>query len=144
MMHTGLSLFRRGIHGYVVLVSATLVGCDTGVPVGQVTGVVTYAGQPLPQAEVEFTPKGDGTSSVGFTNHEGRYELQYTLHRKGALLGSHVVRVQSLSRNENDQARIRVASRTAGIECEVASGSNEINIELPAVEPSQLRPQRQR
>ncbi len=118
-----------GILGGIVL----LVGCDSGTPVGKVSGVVTYDGKPLASAEVEFTPQGEGTSSVGFTNQEGKYELQYTLQKKGALPGKHKVRVQLLTMNENSQAQVRYASQQAAIECEVAIGSNEINIELPAV-----------
>jgi len=138
MSRNCLSTFSGRIGGMILLVGATLVGCDSGVPVGKVTGVVTYAGAPLTGAEVEFTPKGDGTSSVGFTDQEGEYELQYTLHRKGALLGSHAVQVRSLSMDEGEQAKIRAASQNAKIECEVESGSNEFNIDLPAVDPSQL------
>lgn len=138
MSRNCLSTFLGRTSGLILLIVATLVGCDSGVPVGKVTGVVTYAGAPLSGAEVEFTPKGDGTSSVGFTNQEGEYELQYTLHRKGALLGSHAVQVRSLSMDDREQAKIRAASQSAKIEYEVEPGSNEFNIDLQAVDPSQL------
>lgn len=123
------------------ITTATLVmclgistGCDSGTPVGRVSGVVSYGGKPLATAEVEFTPIGSGTSSVGFTNQEGEYELQYTLKKKGAILGKHQVSVRSLSFDDRIQAEIRAASIQASLECEVASGSNEFNIDLPVVE----------
>ena len=119
-----------------------MVGCNSGTPVGRVAGVVTYDGKPLAKAEVEFTPQGEGTSSVGFTNEEGEYELQYTLKKKGARLGKHTVRVQLLIMNPQSQAEIRYASQTAKIECEVAKGSNEIDIELPGVDFDQIRKER--
>ena len=135
-----ISIWLRAIS---LLGGALLVtGCGSGTPVGRVEGVVTYDGKPLPQAEVEFTPVGDGTSSVGFTNGEGEYYLQYTLKKKGALLGKHTVRVQLLAMNPQSQAEIRYASQTAHIECEVEKGSNKIDIELPAVDFDQIKKER--
>lgn len=121
---------------------ALIFGCDSGTPVGYVSGIVTYGEAPLVSAEVEFTPVGQGTSSVGFTNQKGEYELQYTLQKKGALLGMHKVSVRSLELNDHAQARIRAASRQARLECEVTSGSNEFNIELPIVELERKQPKR--
>jgi hypothetical protein len=104
---------------------------------------VTYAGRPLAGAEVEFTPVGPGTSSVGFTNPQGAYELQYTLQKKGALIGEHKVQIRLLSEDENAQKGIRNASRVANLQYEVSSGANEINVDLPAVkgrpEPQERR-----
>src|SRR2546430_10070706 len=47
----------------------------------------TMGGQPLAGATVTFTPKGEGSSSQGFTNENGEYVLNYAVGIDGAVIG---------------------------------------------------------
>lgn len=75
------------------LVFATGCGSD-GPPIANVNGQVLLGGEPLPDAVVNFEPAG-GRASTGWTDEEGRFELQYSSTRKGALVGEHVVRIST-------------------------------------------------
>jgi hypothetical protein len=77
------------------LVAVSLAGCGKSnrPALGQVTGRVTLAGQPLAGALVLFTPAGPGRTSQGVTDAEGVYELTYLRDIKGANLGHHAVRI---------------------------------------------------
>lgn len=59
---------------------------------GTVRGTVTMDGKPLPGAKVIFNPK-EGRPSVGTTDREGKYELDYTADIQGAKIGSHTIRI---------------------------------------------------
>ena len=73
-----------------------LVGCG-GAPtdqpdLGTVTGTVTMNGQPLTDVMVVFSPE-NGRSSMGVTDAEGNYELEYVGDTKGAKIGQHKVSI---------------------------------------------------
>mgnify|MGYP006435934167 CR=1 FL=1 len=89
-------------HRYVtglLLTSAlcmALVGCGpSGPPVGQVTGVVTVDGAPVEGVLVTFVPGSNdqGSSTDGYTDADGRYELQYAKDVMGAAPGVNTVQV---------------------------------------------------
>ena len=74
-------------------------------PLAPVTGTVTIDGKPLKSAWVKFVPKFEGpdadkrgTTSVGFTDAEGKYTLTYANDDGkpvlGAIIGSHQVQIQ--------------------------------------------------
>lgn len=70
-------------------------GCGSdGPPIASVSGQVLLDGRPLPDAVVNFEPSG-GRASSGWTDESGRFELQYSSTRKGALVGEHVVRIST-------------------------------------------------
>lgn len=90
---------------------AAVTGCGGGseLDVGEVTGVVTLDGKPLPNAVVTFVPKAGGPSGVGTTDAEGKYQL-LTVEEAGAVVGEHLVSivcvpeaapVESFSSDEN-------------------------------------------
>jgi hypothetical protein len=72
--------------------SLLATGCGSSYSLGTVTGTVTLDGKPLPQATVTFS-RGQGRMSVGTTDEDGRYQLQYSARQKGAEPGSHKVRI---------------------------------------------------
>lgn len=80
-----------------VACSLELAGCSEqeGPDLGQVIGTVTLDGKPLEGASLSFQPEA-GRSSKGFTDESGNYELQFTLDRKGAVLGQHMVEIISV------------------------------------------------
>ena len=81
----------------------TTVGCGPGGPeLGTVTGIVTFKGEPLPEAEIEFQPEAEGTPSYGTTDQEGRYELRFTPERNGAMVGTHRVQITTYRYESDD------------------------------------------
>lgn len=115
-------------------------GCGPKYSLGTVSGVVTLDGKPLPQATVTFS-RGQGRMSVGTTDAEGRYQLQYTNSQRGAEPGSHTVRITSQIDHisgEGDLASVegrkellppRYHDKTE-LTAEVKRGRNTIDFEL--------------
>jgi hypothetical protein len=76
-------------------------GCSSEpYKVAKVSGLVTFDGKPLPNAEVMFQPEpGEGSinpgpGSAGTTNSEGRYTLKVIgKDTNGAVVGKHKVRI---------------------------------------------------
>ena len=77
------------------------VGCGGDSNVGQVEGVVRFDGEPVTRAMVSFYP-ADARASVGFTDQEGHYELQYIKNTKGAVIGEHTVTISTKIDREDD------------------------------------------
>lgn len=84
---------RRDIASFVALTALCIVcvGCGDG-DFGYVEGTVTVDGKPVERALIGFYPAG-GRGSVGTTDSEGHYSLQYTAAQKGASIGSHKVTI---------------------------------------------------
>jgi hypothetical protein len=84
-----------GMIGLSVALSMAVVGCGQGgPPMGKVSGTITLDGEPLANADVEFTPQFDGASpSYGDTDANGQYDLVFSRSRKGAWVGKHTVRI---------------------------------------------------
>ena len=97
------------VRGTVLGLAVALLGCGSE-PVGNVqktvpvTGIVTFEGQPLADAEIQFTPAGSGGGSAGRTDAEGRYALNYGPSAEGAIPGFHNV---SILVGESAEAEIR-------------------------------------
>ena len=90
-MFTGTQWIRLASASVVLLFCVT--GCFQRAPdLAPVTGIVTLDDEPLVGAQVEFNPM-QGNPSYGTTYQRGRYELWYTKDKKGAVVGSHVVRI---------------------------------------------------
>ncbi|MFM7185357.1 MAG: carboxypeptidase regulatory-like domain-containing protein [Planctomycetota bacterium] len=119
-----------------VLAGVALVGCSHGVQVGSVRGTVTYRGQPLAGIKVTFDPRAGGRSSTGLTGADGGYELNYTRGRKGALVGTHDVRVNWPAQTAEDLAKrdtypISAAYNTATtLTFDVKRGSNTCDLSI--------------
>ncbi len=131
----------------LVMLAAQLAGCGSGGPeLGEVTGRVTLDGQPVSGAVLTFisqTPKG--TPSYGGTDDQGRYSLMFTNVKSGALLGDHVVEIET-TKVSAGEARELVAQglpappayvpipkkykKPGAIVAKVESGRNTIDFEL--------------
>jgi hypothetical protein len=71
-----------------------LTGCGRGGPeVVRVTGTVTCQGKPVANLFLNFKPEV-GRPSWGVTDAEGKYSLNYSRDRDGAVVGKHTVWVQ--------------------------------------------------
>src|SRR5262249_23588724 len=103
LLMTRLNFERPAGVGVGMLVGALMIftaGCGQQ-PYGEVTGVVTRAGRPLPDVEVRFLPdpeKGTtGRHSAARTDAQGRYRLAASdAGRDGAPVGFHRVCVYDL------------------------------------------------
>ncbi len=73
-----------------------LSGCGgSGANLGKVTGKVTLAGQPVPEALVMFSPVSGGSPSAGRTGADGTYTLVYARGINGAIIGEHTVTIST-------------------------------------------------
>ncbi|TWT38586.1 transthyretin-like family protein [Blastopirellula retiformator] len=119
----------------VVTVGMTL-GCGgaNGPRLGTVSGTVTLNGKPLADATVNFYHENDRPSH-GKTDASGRYELEFTNTRKGAIVGENVVRITVATtegegvkpKREILQARYNTDSE---LRFDVESGDNTANFDL--------------
>ena len=83
---------------------ALLSSCGKSGPnIARVSGTVTRGGHPVTKIEVNFDTE-DGRPSVGKTDADGNYTLDYDRERKGALIGTHKVWVKFVQRNPLDEA----------------------------------------
>jgi hypothetical protein len=102
---------------------------------GEVTGVVTLDGKPLPDVLVIFEPlsdDSDAASSMATTDEQGRYELEFDDNHNGAVIGRHSVQIFNV-----DEAEMPVEdllpekfNLDSDLTREVKAGPNEINIDL--------------
>lgn len=90
------------MHGQPLLIAIVCVSLGTAFTTGcggmsapTVTGTVTMDGQPLPNAQVTFTPTAGGQTAIGKTNSSGKYEL-YRRDERGTPAGSYEVRVTTI------------------------------------------------
>jgi hypothetical protein len=128
----------------VVMGVGATTGCGPAkpdIPLGQVTGRVTWKGNLLPNALVAFEPE-KGRGSYGRTDASGNYALSYRGQPWGAVIGSHVVRIttQQLLNEEADKeggapdisAEILPPqfNRRSTLTAEVSAGTNTINFDL--------------
>ena len=88
----------------VALFSLLCGGCGAAnLPgLGFVSGTVTLDGQPLENVLVSFAPE-NGRPSTGITDSSGNYELNYIRDTKGAIPGTHRVRITTLQEAPSDQ-----------------------------------------
>lgn len=129
------SLYKYSVSSVLVLGLLFVTGCSEGGPDrGQVSGKITWKGEPVVDATVSFLPV-EGRASVGTTDQDGAYKLAYSKGKTGALLGEHTI---TISHDPNDpsiapavplpaQFSIRT---TTPLKRTVEAGSNTIDIEL--------------
>lgn len=87
-----------------LLLLCPFVGCGTDAPeLVPVSGTVTRSGQPVPNAVVTFQPT-KGRNSIGYTDEEGHYTLQFTRELDGACVGKHRVMITFEGRPQTPEA----------------------------------------
>jgi hypothetical protein len=128
-----------------LLLCLPICGCSgtSGPEMGEVSGTVKLDGQPLANASVRFTPES-GAPSIGITDEQGYYELQYSSSRNGAVAGQHVVRISTHRHAGEDDDGNKTpavpekvptaynlkAAENPEMKREVKSGSNTIDFDL--------------
>jgi len=133
-----------------MLLAASAPGCSGKrrevPPLGEVTGVVSLDGGPLPRAAVAFVPYERGNGSYGTTDEAGRYTLQYAVHHPGAVVGRHRVEIRTGGEGRDKDGNFvetpeqlpAAYHAKSQLEATVAAGLNEINFDLtsrPAPKP---------
>lgn len=140
----------RGTALVLVLACLAVVGCSGKrrelPPLGEVKGVVSLDGRPLPRAAVSFVPYERGNGAYGTTDEAGRYTLQYAVNHPGAVVGRHRVEIRTGGEGrDKDGNFVETAEQLPAkyhakseLMATVAAGPNEINFELvsrPAPKP---------
>lgn len=69
-------------------------GCQKGPPLGEVSGTITFDGQPIEKATITFTHV-DGKAAFARTDANGFYELTFSDGRNGALLGNNAIAIET-------------------------------------------------
>lgn len=118
------------------LMAFVTLGCgQSGPATARVTGIVKINGEPTPYIMVEFQPLENGSPSIGYTDGQGRYDLQFTRDRWGAMLGEHRVRLDWDYEPGADVPRppFKIPAKYNGqteLRAEVKSGSNKHDFDL--------------
>ena len=90
-----------------LLFSVLFAGCGAGGPtLFDVSGTVTYKGQPVQDLQVFFVPEV-GRPSTAITDAQGHFALKYTSDQKGALAGKHRVYVEYVPPTMDEQIAIQ-------------------------------------
>lgn len=86
----------------LVLLLGGFSGCGTGGPdIARVEGTVTMDGKPLPRAFVVFIPTG-GRPAAAETDANGKYTLEFSAGRKGAIPGKNRVEINTQRQAETN------------------------------------------
>jgi len=116
----------------------TLQGCvpSSRPPLGRVSGTVRLDGESLANATVLFTPAGQGRTSQGVTDTQGRYELRYLRDIPGANVDQHTVRITTACEENGGRELLpaRYHART-DLEARVVAGRNVFDFELRSHAP---------
>jgi hypothetical protein len=125
---------------FALLLGAVLLGCGGGrSDLGRVSGMVTLDGQPLPNATVVFQPDAAGPASYGLTDSRGLYTMMYDHSTRGAVIGTHTVRITTFQEGDPEaDPPIPAApetlpakyNRTSELREEIQAGNNEIDFAL--------------
>ncbi len=131
---------RKSLSLLLMLWVGLLVGCGSA-DMGSVTGTVTLDGKPLAKALLRFEPVNGERASMGETDDNGEYKLEYSLQKSGARVGEHKVTITTAAEPYPDPdsgeylpARPELLPKKYNIDSElrktVKGGRNTINFEL--------------
>lgn len=138
---------RRGVvpsngPAILLLILVTL-GCpanSTLPELGEVSGVITIDGRPLPEASIVFRPQKGGRFATALSDREGRYELSYISYPHlvyGTRTGENTVFVSTYQGSTGNVRKIRpelvpecYRGLTSDLKVHVKRGRNVINLEL--------------
>jgi hypothetical protein len=89
--------------GVALLACVFLTGCKpVGPEIASVEGLVTFDGEPLANASVMFIPQG-GRPAIARTDSSGKYVLNFSGGRKGAIPGPNKVRISTVAEASEDE-----------------------------------------
>ena len=86
----------------LTVVALVFTGCGSGGPeIAHVSGRVTMDGKPLANATVVFIPE-NGRPAGARTDADGKYVLNFTEGRRGAIPGKNTIRITTLRDADKD------------------------------------------
>jgi hypothetical protein len=100
---------RSTLSVWVTCVTLMSAGCggSSGPELVEVHGTVLLDGKPLSGASIRFVPELQGAEAVrpasGVTDDDGRYELEYSSSRSGALPGRYKVLITTARAPDEDE-----------------------------------------
>ncbi|MDB5343682.1 MAG: hypothetical protein JWP89_2059 [Schlesneria sp.] len=107
----------------MVIVCFALCSCFGGGPkpvkVHRVSGIVTVKDSPAPNIIVHFVPN-PGRPSIGVTNAQGQFDMQYQSDRAGVLPGEHKVWVEYKPSSPAEEMKIRAGNSPLSAEMQEA------------------------
>ena len=90
-------LLKHSLYTATAACLLLLSGCSGGQDIASVEGLVTMDGKPLPRATVVFVPDVGGRPAGSKTDKDGKYVLNFSGGRKGAIPGKNLVRISTLA-----------------------------------------------
>ena len=116
-----------------------LCGCSgDSIPLADVTGRVTFNGQPAP-AEIVFQPHDEhgrttGRPSMAHAGDDGTFRLFFTAERPGAVIGPHRISLSILRRSDGKEPQSYQEAvaplKTVSLERVVESGTNHFDFAI--------------
>lgn len=141
-------MYEKLSHTIAMLIAILFVstaGCfgSGSANLGRVEGTLLDDGKPVSGAKITFYPTG-GRPSFGSTDADGHFELKYSSDTMGAMVGTHEVRISTMSSGSAPQplggAAPNKMPKSAGPAIpkqynwpktvEVTSGENEVSFDL--------------
>jgi hypothetical protein len=134
-MFLAVSLLLPGLAG---------LGCGSRLPMGQVSGRVTYGGKPVTEATIEFRPER-GPGAFAALDSDGRYVLQTKASNDGVVAGRNAVaivpvvefKLQNMRSPQKTTGGTAIVipeqfrrTETSGLAVDVKPGSNVFDFEL--------------
>jgi hypothetical protein len=120
---------------FVVVGSLLLAGCGSSkYDTAEVSGTVRVNGKPKPDLALTFQPIGGGMASVGATDQDGRYTLEfYDSGDSGAIVAKHrvVIRTHRQSNTEDTSSDISNPNLRDPIP-QRYNDNTELTMEVPA------------
>ena len=105
---------------------SAIVGCGSSLE-STVSGIISYAGKPVPNAIVTFQGKSGGPGAYAMTTDTGEYSLR-TGSNYGVLVGTYRASLQPPQGFELPAKYVSV--RTSELEFEVKEGANVFDMTL--------------
>jgi len=135
---------RRFAAAVLALVVALVAGGCGGPRFVNVTGRVTYKGQPVPSTQVRFMPDNGERPSNGLTGDDGNFTLRYSRTQAGAPTGTYTVFLTYVPSNEEETHQIQPKAskelkaviakygdpKTSGLHYEISKDGQVIEINL--------------
>src|SRR5438552_6400617 len=90
---TMITLRQRCLTWGASVLLFVVAGCNDGPKIVKVTGILTYKGQPVANAILQFLPE-HGRQSWAQTDDRGQFKINYDQHQDGAVVGKHKVWIQ--------------------------------------------------
>ncbi|MFO0810727.1 MAG: hypothetical protein U0746_19025 [Gemmataceae bacterium] len=96
----------------IAVATLLLAGCNDGPKVVKVVGTLTYKGQPVTNAILQFRPE-KGRQTWAQTDEQGRFKVNYDKTQDGAVLGKHKVWLEFRPQTAAEQDAVMQGKRPA-------------------------------